>query len=164
MSTQVPGTPQTISFRNLLFIADGVGRIQRSVNFFLSTDCSGSLYAAYQSPARGSQYVGQRASNLPDTGQTVMGTLHLVQSVSAPLQIFGAVMQLPNNAAMVGIVVDGVQTLPAQMDASTDVERFFVYATRSGLYMTSNRDSGAVLDSQGFPTRFNRGIELTRVQ
>ena len=49
-NSQVPGTPQIISFRNVLFVGDGFGRMQRAVNFFLSPDCSGSVYAAFNFP------------------------------------------------------------------------------------------------------------------
>ena len=160
----MPGTGQTLSFRNQLSVADGFGRVQWTTQFFLTADCSGSLYAAYVFPARSSQYVGQRAVNLPDTSETVMGTLHLGQSASAPLQIYGAAMQLPNNTAMVGIVVNGVQTFISPVGQNVSEGRLLLYATRGGLYLTANGEPGAVVDSQGFPMRFLHGMQMVRVQ
>ena len=112
-NSQVPGTPQIISFRNVLFVGDGFGRMQRAVNFFLSPDCSGSVYAAFNFPTHTGQSLGQRPTILPDNGQSVMGTVHLTQPTAGKLEIFGAVIQLPNDAAGVGVVVNGVQAFTA---------------------------------------------------
>ena len=163
-NSQVPGTPQIISFRNVLFVGDGFGRMQRAVNFFLSPDCSGSVYAAFNFPTHTGQSLGQRPTILPDNGQSVMGTVHLTQPTAGKLEIFGAVIQLPNDAAAVAVVVNGVQAFTAPVNQRVDEQRLLLYATRSGLYMTNNREPGAVLDSQGFPTTFLRGMEMTRVQ
>ena len=163
-NSQVPGTPQIISFRNVLFVGDGFGRMQRAVNFFLSPDCSGSVYAAFNFPTHTGKSLGQRATVLPDNGQTVMGTVHITQPTAGKLEIFGAVMQLPNDAATVAVVVNGVQAFTAPVNQRVDEQRILLYPTRGGLYMTNNREAGAVLDSQGFPTTFLRGMEMTRVQ
>ena len=163
-NSQVPGTSQTISLRNVLFVADGFGRMQRAVNFFLSPDCSGSVYAAFNFPTHTGKSLGQRATVLPDNGQTVMGTVHITQPTAGKLEIFGAVMQLPNDAATVAVVVNGVQAFTAPVNQRVDEQRILLYPTRGGLYMTNNREAGAVLDSQGFPTTFLRGMEMTRIQ
>ena len=73
-------------------------------------------------------------------------------------------MQLPKNPAGVSVVVNGVQAFTAPVNQRVDEQRLLLYATRSGLYMTNNREPGAVLDSQGFPITFLRGIEMMRVQ
>lgn len=163
-NSQVPGTSQTISLRNVLFVADGFGRMQRAVNFFLSPDCSGSVYAAFNFPSHTGKSLGQRATVLPDNGQTVMGTVHITQPTAGKLEIFGAVMQLPNDAATVAVVVSGVQAFTAPVNQRVDEQRVLLYPTRGGLYITYNREPGAALDSQGFPTAFLRGMEMTRVQ
>lgn len=163
-NSQVVGTTQIISSRDVLVVADGFGRMQRSVSFFLSPDCSGSLYAAFYFPSYNGQILGQRATVLPDNGQTVMATLQLVQPAAAQLQVLGAVMQLPTNPAMVGVVVNGVQPVIAPVNQRVEEARVLFYPTQSGLYMTNSRDPGAILDSQGFPSRFIGGIVMTRVQ
>ena len=161
---QVQGTGQTISYRTLLSVGDGVGRVQRLHYFFLSQDCSGSLYASYQFPVHNSQFLGQRATILPDNGQTVTGTLLLVQPAAGQVQLFGAAMQIPNNTRMVGVVVNGIFTAAIPIDYRMDEERFLLYATQTGLYMTHNREPGALIDSQGLPIRFLRGMSMARVR
>ncbi len=161
---QVQGTEQTISYRMLLFVSDGLLSVQRVNNFFWSLDCSGSLYAGYQFPAHTAQYLGQRATILPDTGQTVQSTLLLVQPVAGQVRTRGAVITLPNNVGMIGVVVNGVFTATHSINYSGNEERLLLHPTRGGLYMTSNGESGASNDSQGLPTRFSRGMNLMRIQ
>ena len=158
----MPGTPQTISYRILLSVSDGLGNVQRFHQFFRSPDCSGSVYAAYYFPAHNAQYLGQRATILPDNGQTVTGTLLLVQQVAGQVLLLGAAMQLPSNAGMIGVVVNGVLTATISTNYRADEERLLLYPTRDGLYMINNRESGGSNDSQGLPTRFVRGMDMMR--
>ena len=161
---QVQGTGQTISYRTLLSVSDGLLSVQRAHQFFWSLDCSGSLYAGYLFPAHKAQYLGQRATVLPDNGQTVPGTLLLAQPVAGQVQLRGAVMPLPNNAGMIGVVVNGTFTAAISMNYGADEERLLLHPTRGGLYMINNREPGASNDSQGLPTRFIRGMDMLRVQ
>lgn len=163
-SFQVPGTEQTISYRTLLSVSDGLLSVQRTHQFFWSFDCSGSLYAGYQFPAHEAQYLGQRTTILPDNGQTVPATLLFAQQVAGQVQFRGAVMQLSNHAGMIGVVVNGVSTAAISMNYGADEERLLLYPTRVGLYMISNRESGGSNDSQGLPTRFVRGMDMMRIQ
>lgn len=161
---QVPGTTQVISSADLLVVADGFASLQRYAKFFYSTDCSGSVYATYQYPAHRAQYIGQRLTNLPDSGQAVNAAVFFIPAFSAPMQVYGAVMSLPTNPAAVGVVVNGVQVFGTTLIQQIYAGSVLVYATRNGLYITGNSDSGTVLDGQGYPTRLLGEMAMARIQ
>lgn len=161
---QVRGNGQLISYRRRMSIAQASGRVQVADHFFRSPDCSGSLYAAYQFPERSGQELGRRAAALPDSGQTVQATVMVLSQAAGPVGFLGAVMQVPGNNEMIGVVANGAMVATIALNQRLGEERLLLFAGREGLYITGSQEAGAANDNQGLPTRFVGGVGMVRVQ
>jgi hypothetical protein len=108
--------------------------------------------------------VGTRPVQLPNGRGTVTG-IALSQSPQGGKVAGAGAVLLPNkDGDNITVIFSGQPIVAFAGALNLGQEQMLMSALPEGLWLVSNRVQGAMVDSQGFPMEFSRGVFLSRIR